>query len=128
MIRYLTLGEILYLHDRQLERFGGMQGVRDSGGLDAAMAQPRMHVFGHEAHETIHAKAAAYLFHLAKNHPFVDGNKRTALNAALVFLALNGVRIDVDPGHAADFVVRVAGGGVGKDEIAAELERWTTAD
>lgn len=126
MIRYLTLDEVLYLHARQIEVFGGSNGIRDSGGLEAAIAQPRMQVFGHEPQRTLHAKAAAYLFHLAKNHPFVDGNKRVALDAALVFLGVNGAHTDVDPDDVADFVLRVAGGKVSKEEITAELERWTS--
>ncbi|MFG0319860.1 MAG: type II toxin-antitoxin system death-on-curing family toxin [Planctomycetota bacterium JB042] len=128
MIRYLTVAEVLFLHDRQLALFGGRRGVRDAGGLDAALAQPRMHVFGHETHETLVAKAAAYLFHLAMNHPFVDGNKRTALNAALLFLSLNGVRVIVDPDDATEFVLRVASGEVAKEEMATELERWIESE
>jgi len=124
VIRYLTLDEVLFLHERQLSLFGGPPGVRDAGQLEAALAQPRMNVFGREPHETLVVKAAAYLFHLAQNHPFVDGNKRTALNAALLFLALNDIQVDVDPDDAAEFVLRVASGDVGKDEVSLELERW----
>jgi death on curing protein len=87
---FLTLEEVLELHSDQLRLFGGLDGLRDSGALDSALAMPSATFDGSFLHDGLFAMAAAYAFHLAENQPFTDGNKRTALNAALVFLYLNG--------------------------------------
>ena len=92
----LTVEDVLLLHEEQLARYGGGAGVRDAGALDSAVATPRATFDGQFVHEDLFAMAAAYAFHIAQNQPFVDGNKRTGLAAALVFLDLNGVEI-VDP-------------------------------
>jgi len=78
------------LHDEQLERFGGSAGVRDRGGLESAVAVVQATFDGRLLHSDNFEMAAAYAFHIAENQPFVDGNKRTGLNAALVFLDMNG--------------------------------------
>jgi len=96
---FLTLDQVLRLHDRELDLFGGSAGVRDIKLIASAIAQPQQGFGGEYLHKTVAEMAAAYLFHLAKNHGFVDGNKRTAFVAALTFLELNGIdidRIDVD--------------------------------
>jgi fido (protein-threonine AMPylation protein) len=76
------------LHDRQVEKFGGTSGIRDQGLLESALAQPQATFAGELLHATIYEQAAAYLFHLAMNHPFLDGNKRTAFAVMDVFLRL----------------------------------------
>jgi death on curing protein len=93
---FLTVEDVLLLHEEQLARYGGGAGVRDAGALDSAVAMPCATFEGHFLHEGPFAKAAAYAFHIAQNQPFVDGNKRTGLAAALVFLDLNGITI-ADP-------------------------------
>lgn len=75
-MRYLTLAEVVRLHQRVIERSGGSDGVRDEGGLDSAVHQPQMTFGGDDLYPTLAAKAAALGFSLIKNHPFVDGNKR----------------------------------------------------
>jgi death on curing protein len=85
--RFLKLSEILLAHEIQIARFGGMGGIRDEGLLESALAQPEATFNGELLHSTIHDQAAAYLYHIAKNHPFVDGNKRTAFAAMDVFLS-----------------------------------------
>jgi death on curing protein len=87
---YLSLEQIIELHDALIEKFGGLIGIRERGLLESAVAAPMMAVFGEELHKTIYNKAAAYLFYIAKNHAFLDGNKRTAAAAALAFLRANG--------------------------------------
>jgi len=87
---FLTVEEVLALHDDQLRLFGGAAGIRDRNMLESAVAVPMSTFDGAFLHETVFLMAAAYAFHLAENQPFVDGNKRTALNAALVFLDING--------------------------------------
>ena len=82
---------VLIIHTDLLQRYGGSAGLRDRNLLESAIAQPKITVGGKYAHKTIFDKAAAYGFHVCMNHPFVDGNKRTALAACLVFLEVNGL-------------------------------------
>ena len=90
MIRYLTLDEVLELHHSILKQSGGMEGVRDFGGLESAIAQPRMTFDGREMYPTLGEKAAALGFSLVCNHPFADGNKRIGHASMELFLILNG--------------------------------------
>jgi death on curing protein len=101
-MRYLTIEEVLRLHDRVIERTGGSAGVRDRGALESAVAQPQMTFSGDDLYPTLPEKAATLCFSLAMNHPFVDGNKRTAHAAMEVFLILNGfeIRSSVDDQEA----------------------------
>jgi death-on-curing protein len=87
---FLSLEEVLALHQDQLRLFGGSDGVRDRGVLEAAVAMAAATFDGTYLHSDLFEMAAAYAFHIAEGQPFVDGNKRAALNAALVFLDLNG--------------------------------------
>ncbi len=89
---FLTLDEVLALHEDQITRYGGRRGVRDLGLLISALGTPSATFDGRFLHDDLFEMAAAYLYHLARNHPFVDGNKRTAFAAALVFLWINGFR------------------------------------
>ena len=90
---FLTVEEVVALHHEQIERYGGLGGVRDKALLESAVAAPRSSFEGELLHESVFHAAAAYAFHLAQNQPFLDGNKRTALAAALVFLDLNGYEV-----------------------------------
>jgi death on curing protein len=90
---FLTLDEVLALHADQIDRYGGSIGIRDLGLLASAIGMPSSTFGGQFLHETLPEMAAAYLFHIAKNHPFVDGNKRTALATALGFLWMNDFEI-----------------------------------
>lgn len=87
---FLTVDDVLELHADQLRLFGGSDGIRDPGALDSAIATAAATFGGAYLHEDLFHMAAAYAFHIAQNQPFLDGNKRTALNAALVFLDING--------------------------------------
>jgi death-on-curing protein len=87
---FLTVEDVLDLHAQQMARFGGAPGLRDPGLLESAVAMPMASLGGAWAHADLHAMAAAYAFHIAQNQPFVDGNKRTGLLAAIVFLDING--------------------------------------
>lgn len=89
-IIFLTYEEILTFHADQLRLFGGQDGIRDDGVLRSAIATPEASFDGIYLHDNVFLMAAAYAFHIAEGQPFVDGNKRTGLNAALVFLELNG--------------------------------------
>jgi death-on-curing protein len=120
---FLDLEDAMELHRLSLEQYGGGAGVRDLGLLESALAQPRS-AFGEQyAHEGLYAMAAAYLFHIARNHPFVDGNKRTALLAALVFLDINGITIERESDALYDLTMGVAEGRIDKAAAALELSR-----
>ncbi|MFD7444135.1 type II toxin-antitoxin system death-on-curing family toxin [Streptomyces sp. NPDC059909] len=112
--RHLTLSEVT---DIARWAFGGRQPeLRAPGSLESAVHRPRARVFGVEAYQDVYEQAAALLHAIATNHPFVDGNKRTAWLAAATFLAVNGVDLaDVDQDRAYDLVVAVASGAI--DEI-----------
>ena len=120
---FLTLDQVLALHQRQLERFGGGSGLRDRGLLESAIAQPQASFGGAFAHNGLFEMAAACLFHIVANHPFVDGNKRAGLLAALTFLSLNGVKLLGHSEALHELTLGVAEGHVAKPTVAAELER-----
>lgn len=118
---FLTWDEVLTEHARQLRRYGGTDGLRDEGVLRSALAQVEASFGGQWLHEDLFAMAAAYTFHLAQNHPFVDGNKRVGAALAVLFLALNEVRMVADPDAWADIVLAVAEGRASKDDLATFL-------
>lgn len=124
---FLDVDDVLELHAAQLEIFGGAEGLRDRGLLESAVAQPSASFGGELVHDGLFAMAAAYLFHIARNHPFVDGNKRAAVLAALVFLDLNGVSIDQPSEALHELTMGVAEGRIDKLAIAIELERIARA-
>jgi death-on-curing protein len=119
---FLTLDEVLALHADQIERYGGSPGLRDLGLLESAVAAPRATFGGTLLHPTFPEMAAAYLFHLVQNHPFVDGNKRVGLAAAIAFLGLNDVWLEAEEDDLVALVVGVAAGRVGKAEVAVFLK------
>jgi death on curing protein len=88
---FLTLDHVLRLHDRQIKQFGGAEGIRDRVLIESAIAQPQQGFEGEYFHKSLGEIAGAYLFHLTKNHGFVDGNKRIGAAAALIFLEMNGI-------------------------------------
>lgn len=122
-IEFLTVEVVLALHRRQLERFGGGTGLRDLGLLESAVAQPQASFGGVYVHEGLFAMAAAYLFHIVANHPFVDGNKRAGLLAAQVFLDVNGITLEHDSEAFYELTMGVAEGRTDKSDVAVELER-----
>jgi death-on-curing protein len=91
---FLTLDHVLRLHAIQIKQFGGSGGIREIGLIESAIAQPQYCIGGEYRHKTFAEMAAAYLFHLTKNHGFVDGNKRVGSDAALTFLEMNGIDTD----------------------------------
>jgi len=111
---FLTLDDVLAIHADQLRRYGGSPGLRDLRLLQSAIAMPETTFADEYLHGSVFEMAAAYLFHVARNHPFVDGNKRTALMCALVFLGLNGQRLETDPDSLHALVQGVAAGEVVK--------------
>ena len=110
MICYLSLLEILDLHRRLIETSGGTQGLRDLGLLQSAVAQPRMTFGGQELYPGLAEKAASLGLSLIINHPFVDGNKRTAHASMEIFLVLNGQEIIADVDTQEAIILAVASG------------------
>ncbi len=119
---FVTIDEVAVIHLNQIELYGGDTGLRDPNGLASALAQPQTTFSGKFLHGDLFAMAAAYLFHLVQNHPFVDGNKRVGTVTALVFLDINGVQIEADEDELVELVLEVAQGKVNKDTIAAFLK------
>ena len=120
--RFLTMGEVLLTLQDQVRRYGGAYGVRDPALLSSALAMPSATFEGKFLHEDIYQQAAAYAYHLCQNHPFIDGNKRTALAAALVFLDLNGIEISDLEETLYELMIGVAKGKKSKAEIAEALK------
>jgi len=108
MTRYLTAEQVLFIHARLIEETGGEHGVRDLGLLQAAVARPQATFDGEELYPDVFAKAAALMESLVNNHPFLDGNKRTGIAAAALFLALNGVQLTASNPQVVEFTLGVA--------------------
>jgi death-on-curing protein len=120
---FLTLDEVLAIHADQIRRYGGRPGLRDPALLQSALGTPETTFEGEYLHTDVFEMAAAYLFHIARNHPFIDGNKRTALMAALLFLGLNDLELAVDPDALFELVSGVAAGEVAKAQAAVFLQQ-----
>ena len=116
---FLDLEQIVALHLSMIERYGGSEGLRDLGLLQSAIAMPQASFGGEYLHKDIFEMAAAYLFHIVQNHPFIDGNKRTGAAAALVFLVMNDVQIEADEDGLVDITLATATGQADKPQIAA---------
>ncbi len=125
---FLSIEDVLSLHADQLELYGGAAGLRDSGALEAAVQMPQATFAGEFLHPDLFSMAAAYAFHIAESQAFVDGNKRTGLNAALVFLLLNGWEV-VDPnGRLYDAMIALAVRSLDKAGLAQLLEELARPD
>jgi len=114
-MRYLTLSEVFEIYRRIMERSGGTVGIHSLGALESALAQPHLTFGGEELYPTIVEKAAALGFSLIKNHPFVDGNKRTGHAAMETFLFLNGFEIDAAVDEQEQVILQVASGELGRE-------------
>ncbi len=123
---WLDVDIVLDVHAEQLALFGGADGVRDRGLIESALGRPR-HKFAY-GESDLAALAAAYAFGIAENHPFVDGNKRTAFASMLVFLGLNGIDFDVPPQDATVMIVSLAAGEVSEESLARWIrDNWPKA-
>jgi death-on-curing protein len=120
---FLTTDAVLAIHTRMIEEFGGNPHVRDHGLLESAVAMPAARFGGEYLHDGLPAMAAAYLFHICKNHAFIDGNKRTAVATAEIFLRINGVRLAASDEQLEQLTVAVAEGSISKKEAVAFFEK-----
>lgn len=121
--KFLAYAEVLAIHADQIVSFGGTVGVRDEGLLESALAQPQVTFDEKFLHSTIYEQAAAYLYHLAKNHPFVDGNKRTAFAVMDTFLRVNGYRLTLTNEDSYTLVLQAVTDQMDKSAIAALLKQ-----
>ena len=124
---FLDLEEVLLIHVDPIRRYGGAPEVRDMGLLESAVAMAHAGARGTYFHSNLFEMAAAYLFHIARNHPFAGGNKRTAAATALVFLDLNGIKIASPHAALAQLVRKVAEGKIDKAGIAVFFRRHARA-
>jgi len=120
---FLTLDDVLQFHADQIELAGGDGAILDIGKIESAIAQPNATWDGQFLHEDLAAMAAAYLFHIVQNHGFADGTKRTGVNAAIVFLELNGYALDWPVDESEQIVLGVAKGELSKNEVAEFIRR-----
>jgi len=119
-VRYLTIDEIFAIHDRAIREYGGSPELLDLGRLEATLAVPRQTMFGEELYLDIFSKAAILFYLLIKNHPFVDGNKRTAFLALMRFLNINGYTLNATNDDLYQFTIDVASSVSTKEEV----EMW----
>jgi death-on-curing protein len=120
---FLDLDRVLRTHRSLIERYGGAEGLRDVGLLHSAIAMPQMSFGGDFLHKDLFEMAAAYLYHIVQNHPFLDGNKRTGAAVAIIFLAINGIELEADEEGLVEITLAVAEGKAGKQEIADFFRR-----
>jgi death-on-curing protein len=119
---FLNLEEVLAIHEDRIRKYSGSSGLRDLALLQSALGTVEATFGGVYLHETLFEMAAAYLFHIRRNHPFLDGNKRTALACSLAFLRLNGKKIGAPPSELYDLVIGVAEGKITKAAVAVFLQ------
>lgn len=122
--RFLTIEDVLEIHADQIERYGGSLGVREVELLQSAIGMPEAGFGDQYLHADLCEMAAAYLYHIVQNHPFIDGNKRTGTMAAFVFLKVNGLTLDADESAFEEIVLKAAQGQIGKDVIAEFFRKY----
>ena len=120
---FLTLDEVIAIHRDQIDRYGGTLGIREVSLLESAIATPQAGFGDQYLHRDLFEMAAAYLYHLVQNHPFLDGNKRVGTVAALTFLELNGIATKIPQQTLVDMVLSIAQGKTDKTAIAEFLKR-----
>lgn len=124
-MKYLTPQQVLAIHDAVIRRTGGSHGLRDLGLLESAVFRPQATYAGEDLYPTLFAKVAALLHSLLKNHPFVDGNKRTSLASAGLFLSINGLQLINTHEKEIEFALKVENESLSFEDIAAWFEQNT---
>ena len=131
-IKFLTVADVLNFHAYQIKYYGGLDGVRDRALLESALAVPQSGSGNRYFHKNIFEMAAAYTFHIIKNHPFLDGNKRTGMAAGIIFLERNGVTVNVSIEVLCSSAIQIATSALSKKELttlfkAHATRSWTAA-
>lgn len=127
-IEFLSLAEVIEIHNNQIKLYGGEYGIRDISLLSSALSMPLATFDGHYLYNDLIEMASAYIYHICQNHSFVDGNKRVALVAGLVFLDLNGITIDDPHEELYKMMMNVASGKGNKKYIADILRKLIVKD
>ncbi len=125
-VRFIPKEVVLTIHADLLQRYGGKPGLRDMGLLESALGQPRMTFGGRYVHKTLFDKAAAYGYHVCKDHPFVDGNKRVAFVLMDIFLQRNGWEIVSPEEEAYSMVINLASGNLTKAKLSVWLREHSS--
>ncbi len=115
--KFVDTQQAVAIHDFLIEKYGGSLGLRDEGLLESALAQPQASFFGELLHPTIPEQAGAYLYHLCKNHPFIDGNKRAAFGVMVAFLGVNDYRLNLSNNQLYSLVLDVAESKIVKPQL-----------
>ncbi|MBD2419155.1 type II toxin-antitoxin system death-on-curing family toxin [Anabaena cylindrica FACHB-243] len=115
--KFIEEEDVLNIHNKQINLYGGLLGIRDKDLLSSAICVPQASFAGKFLHPTIVEQAAAYLFHIIKNHAFIDGNKRTAFDVMITFLNLNDYDLNMTPKEAEQLTIQVADNKVSKEEL-----------
>lgn len=123
MSRFLNVQEVINIHDLLIIKHGGLMGLRDLGLLILAVKTTKIQIDKKFLHCTIYEQAAAYLFHICKNHPFIDGNKRTAAASSLIFLEDNEIELKLNVDEFEHMVVKTAKGHISKKQISLFFEQ-----
>lgn len=123
--RFLSVEDVIEIHADQIERYGGSLGVRDVELLRSAIGMPEAGFGEQYLHTNLFEMAAAYLYHIVQNHPFIDGNKRTGTMAAFVFLKLNGLTLDADESIFEPLVLKAAQGQIDKPAIVEFFRKYS---
>ena len=126
MLKYLSEEEILLIHNRLVDETGGLHGIRDYNALHSVAGQPRQVVFGKELYPTLFLKASVYARNIIAHHPFLDGNKRTGITVASIFLFDNGYSIEAREGEFYEFALHIAEDKWEYEKISAWFESHTT--
>ena len=121
-LRFLSVEDVLVIHANTIGVEGGSPGLRDAGLLESAVLMPQQRFGGEYLHDGLAAMAAAYLFHIAQNHAFYDGNKRTAALSALVFVDINGIDALPEPDEMERAILTVAAGEMSKKKLTAWMK------
>lgn len=120
---FLDIANVMRIHCSLIAKYGGIEGLRDAGLLHSAIAMPQASFGSEYLHKDLFEMAAAYLFHIVQNHPFLDGNKRTGAAAAIIFLAMNNIELDADEDGLVETTLAVAQGTIGKAEVSEFFRR-----
>lgn len=123
LVIFLSVHDVMEIHRRVVEAFGGDAALRDRGLLESAIAMPRATFDGTELHTGLPQKAAAYHYHLCANHPFVDGNKRVAVTASELFLLINGEELSASDDEIVELTMGVASGRLSKAQVVEFFEK-----
>lgn len=124
-MKVFTVRQVLILHERMIQKYGGSSGVRDMGMLESAVGRPFATFGGEDLYPDVFMKAGAFIQSIVKNHPFIDGNKRTAFSGTAAFLLTNRVFISANTDQVVKFMLKVANENISVDEIAVWLKRRT---